>query len=73
MSHYADLDLKTLLDFLVQYTLKYTQMMSLGGYSVEEITQCKETLRELQRAIAARQGKPTDFISDDSASTGMVA
>jgi hypothetical protein len=48
MSEYAGLELQTLLDFLVKYT-KYTEMLSLGVYTVEEITQCRESLMGCMR------------------------
>jgi hypothetical protein len=53
------------LDLLVQYTSDYTNMMSAGTYSGEEISRCKEKLRAIQGCIRARQGRPADFIAGD--------
>jgi hypothetical protein len=61
MSAYAGLELQTLLDFLVKYTTKYTEMLSLGIYSVEEITQCRESLMELHEAIALKQAQSNEI------------
>ena len=61
MSEYAGLVLQRLLDFLVKYTTKYTEMSSLGVYSVEEITQCREPLMELHEAIVLKQAQSSDI------------
>jgi hypothetical protein len=40
--------------------------------SMEEIAPCKQTLRELQGIIAARQVKPADYISADQFPDNMA-
>jgi len=51
MPNYTDLDLQSLMDLLVKYTSEYLKMRTHGSYTVEEITHCKQSLRELQGAI----------------------
>jgi hypothetical protein len=51
MPYYADLDLQSLMDLLVKYTSEYMSMRTHGSYTVEQIAQCKQSLRELQGAI----------------------
>ena len=61
MPQYAGLELQTLLNILVKYTTKYTEMLSLGVYSVEEITQGRESLMELHEAIVLKQAQSHDI------------
>lgn len=51
MANYADLDLQTLIDLLVKHTDEYTTMLPFISFNVEEFTQCKQTLAEIQDAI----------------------
>ena len=51
MPNYTDLDLQSLMDLLVKYTSEYLKMRTHGSYTVEQITHCKQSLRELQGAI----------------------
>lgn len=64
MPNYQQLELQELLDLLVQYTETYTSMMSEGTFSVEEIAQCKHSLREIQGAIILKQGRRPEYVLD---------
>ena len=57
MSNYADFDLPYLLDLLVKHTKEYTKMLSYSNYTVEEFSQCKQTLAEIQAAIHLKRDK----------------
>jgi len=51
MLQYIDLGLPSLMDLLVKHTAEYTRMLTYGSHSVEEFSQCKQTLAELQQTI----------------------
>ena len=54
MSKYNDLELPALMDMLIKYTEDYTRMVTYRVFSVEEFSQCKQTLSEIHKAIKAK-------------------
>jgi hypothetical protein len=64
MPNYSDLETSALLDMLVQYTNKYSELKSEGIDNGENIAQLEQELVEIQGALATRKSKPADLIED---------
>ena len=56
MPNFTDLELPILLDLLVKHTSKYTKMLSSHTSTVDEISDCKEILKEIHAAIEVKHG-----------------
>lgn len=59
MVNYTDLDMQSLLDLLVKHTSEYTKMLSSRISTVEEITRCKENLKNIHAAIELKHDEET--------------
>ena len=51
MLEYRGLKLSSLLDMLSWHTAVYTKMLADKTHTVDEITQCEQTIRLIQEAI----------------------
>lgn len=61
MANYNNLEIPALMELLIKHTREYTRMISNRVFSVEEFSQCKQTLAEIHTAIkekSERNGKP---------------
>jgi uncharacterized protein YfkK (UPF0435 family) len=51
MSEYIRLELQTLIELLVEETSKYTKMLNESIYNDDKFSDCKERIRDIQKAI----------------------
>jgi hypothetical protein len=54
VSRYIDFELSVLVDLLAKHTTEYSRLIANGQFKGEEYTKCRNTIRELQKAIQLR-------------------